>query len=50
MTNRPFRQLKKGDWGEPFVLVNGCHGASVNDRLPSTKTVSLKYIIAMTNH
>ena len=39
--NRPFRQLRKGDWGEGFVLVNGCHEASTNDRFPSTKTLVL---------
>ena len=35
--------------GERFVVVNGCHGASMNDGFPSTKAVSLKFITETTN-
>ena len=41
--------IKKGDWGERFVLVNGCHGASTNDRYPSTKTFGFKFTVKITD-
>ena len=33
--------IKKGDWGERFVLVNGFHGATTNDGYPSKRLLVL---------
>ena len=38
---------QKGDRGEWFVLVNGCHRASANDSFFSTKTSSFKFMVEL---
>ena len=38
--DRPFQQLRMvGDWGERFVPVNGCHGASTNNSIYGGKSI-----------